>query len=677
MTRTNFDKLFNTQPAINAINNNLPTSLSQSNVTSRPRDTTQQNITNFFKAKLTTKPVMITIGRLASDQPMTNPTDLTSIQYQTNDKHLTAGDTQHAEFLDETEPTTKPELLTNSKKPWHQAASSSISPDKNGEKRKEYEDLPAPKSRKIDHGEQHEKKIIDDVPQTDYDTKNAKKVMDDMPQTDYDTKNAKQVMDNMPQTDYDTKNAKQVMDDMPQTDKDEKNAKEVMDDTAAGFSHSVAADTDTEAEIEKAAASQSRENVSGTDTAIETGGTRAGEPTPEIAFEHDDSAESRPQDDPTAQSPTVCRPRRLRTKTSKANTVYDEQKGGKNVKDQVAILEIGKGQHKEEETGNKRKDEEVEEEIGEDTKDENPTIFTTNIEEDIGKETMNETLPISTAQNEEVTGKQDNDEELPQNVLPYESRILRCTRTRTMGITCMQTCLQKKETAGMQLWTKEGYRNVWCTACRKQNRCQDWLCDHDIAWITCAIHRIDPPEHRTNKVAQKIPRSAESQSLLDSNRPEPERKKPRKAVNKFNNVIKRKAVVQSAHPSIYQVDLSKCPKLQEKARTWREQLKNAQCIEAVSTSSTDEDTELPNTANDPSLSGMVRVDEEDQAASCANARPPPVVVQPRRGYRYPTRGAVLNSGDHRSFLPTNVVFVRKAGESDKGHCREDDQRSNL
>ena len=127
-------------------------------------------------------------------------------------------------------------------------------------------------------------------------------------------------------------------------------------------------------------------------------------------------------------------------------------------------------------------------------------------------------------QNEEVTGKQENDEELPQNVLPYESRILRCTRTRTMGITCMQTCLQKKETAGMQLWTKEGYRNVWCTACRKQNRCQDWLCDHDIAWITCAIHRIDPPEHRTNKVAQKIPRNAESQSLLNSNRPEPEKR---------------------------------------------------------------------------------------------------------------------------------------------------------
>ena len=74
---------------------------------------------------------------------------------------------------------------------------------------------------------------------------------------------------------------------------------------------------------------------------------------------------------------------------------------------------------------------------------------------------------------------------------------------------------------------------------------------------------------------------------------------------------------------------------------------------------------------------MVRVDEDEQAASCASARPTPVVVQSRRGYRYPTRGAVLNSGDHQSFLPTNGVFVRKAGESDKGHCREDDQRSNL
>ena len=268
-----------------------------------------------------------------------------------------------------------------------------------------------------------------------------------------------------------------------------------------------------------------------------------------------------------------------------------------------------------------------------------------------------------------------------QNILPYESRILRCTRSRAMGI-----CLQKKQTADMQLWTKEGYRNIWCTACRKQNRCQDWLCDHDMPWITCPIQRNDPAEHMTNKVAQRIDKTKTTTTLLSSGRPEPAAKKPRNTERKAECAsVKRKGMIQSSHPSKYQVDLAKCPKLHAKVTAWQEaknptviceQLNNAQCIEAMSTSSTDEETELPQTANDPSPSGMVRVDEDEQAASCVSARPTPVVVQSRRGYRYPTRGAVINSGDHRSFLPTSGVFVRKAGESES-HCREDDQRSNL
>ena len=124
--------------------------------------------------------------------------------------------------------------------------------------------------------------------------------------------------------------------------------------------------------------------------------------------------------------------------------------------------------------------------------------------------------------------------------------------------------MQKKETAQMQLWTDEGYRNIWCSKCRKQSRCQDWRCRHDLVWNECPIHRQDPEQHRTIRSAQSLGKLAPPVTLLSSERPEPESKSRKQCRRKLNAAIKRKCVIQSTHPAFYNVDLSKCPKLAAK-----------------------------------------------------------------------------------------------------------------
>ena len=122
----------------------------------------------------------------------------------------------------------------------------------------------------------------------------------------------------------------------------------------------------------------------------------------------------------------------------------------------------------------------------------------------------------------------------------YENRFIKCQRTLTNG----KLCNHMKETAHMQLWTDEGFRNVWCRGCQKQSRAQTWWCLHEKPWRECSIHRIDPDEHRTNKAAPKAKGQAVVR-MLPYDRPEPAEKKARTA---RMSEAKRKLIVQSAHP---------------------------------------------------------------------------------------------------------------------------------
>ena len=115
----------------------------------------------------------------------------------------------------------------------------------------------------------------------------------------------------------------------------------------------------------------------------------------------------------------------------------------------------------------------------------------------------------------------------------------------------------------MQLWTKEGYRNIWCKVCKKQDRCQEWRCDHKILWHECPQHRTDPEDHRTTKVMIKDTNRVRSSDLLMPERPEPLCKKARQA-RVHTTMMNRKRVVQSAHPSLYPLNLEMCPLLARK-----------------------------------------------------------------------------------------------------------------
>ena len=154
-------------------------------------------------------------------------------------------------------------------------------------------------------------------------------------------------------------------------------------------------------------------------------------------------------------------------------------------------------------------------------------------------------------------------------------------------------------------------------------------------------------------------------TLLPADRPEPQTKKHRaNRVNVRSAGMKR--VIQSENPTEFKIDWSKCPKLASKFP----HLHIERDLEHVGHTESSSSTTFEKSV---SCEG---VPDTTTNGPCASTKPPPVLVQSRRGFRYPNRGAVSNSGDHRSFLPTNGVFVRKAGESGS-HCSEDDQRSNL
>ena len=227
----------------------------------------------------------------------------------------------------------------------------------------------------------------------------------------------------------------------------------------------------------------------------------------------------------------------------------------------------------------------------------------------------------------------------------YQSRLLKCLQ-----------CGSFKETSHMQLWYDDGFRNINCSRCKKMSRSTHWLCCHQIEWHKCLIHREDPLEHRTIRSINRVS-AARPMVLLPSTRSGPAIKRMR--VSKLTNA-KRKSIIQSENPAPYAIDFSKCPRLALKfphLYSAREQ-----CV-----------VEDASRVNQFSCVGVPETTTELPSQS---ARLPPVVVQPRRSFRYPTRGAVLDSSSHQSFLPQGV-FEKEGGCADGSHNRADDQRSKL
>ena len=65
-------------------------------------------------------------------------------------------------------------------------------------------------------------------------------------------------------------------------------------------------------------------------------------------------------------------------------------------------------------------------------------------------------------------------------------------------VTC-PVCKDQIETAQMQLFTPQGFRNINCSKCATQKRTKGWKCECGVAWHMCDIHRNDPSVHRSTK----------------------------------------------------------------------------------------------------------------------------------------------------------------------------------
>ena len=230
-----------------------------------------------------------------------------------------------------------------------------------------------------------------------------------------------------------------------------------------------------------------------------------------------------------------------------------------------------------------------------------------------------------------------------------------------------------KATSHMQLWYGDGYRNLHCCKCKKMSRSTHWQCSHGILWHKCLQHRQDPHEHTTTRAVNgQGTRNPKKVELQSADRPEPQPKVPKTSrVRKFGPNLKR--IVQSLNPTVINIDWAKCPKLARKFPHLHN-VADAMCINPTEHTEPSEEVSMQ-------LGSCEGVPDTTTNQLGTVPEPPPVtltVQKTRRGFRYPIRGAAASSsGDHQSFLPTDGVFVRKAGESERSHNREDDQRSEL
>ena len=115
-------------------------------------------------------------------------------------------------------------------------------------------------------------------------------------------------------------------------------------------------------------------------------------------------------------------------------------------------------------------------------------------------------------------GDDDDKEGEPSDVRrTYTSRKLRCSR-----------CLTEIETKTMQLHTKEGFRGIHCTGCKRQDRCLYNLCQCDVIWHQCPVHCIDPPLHASTRGVGKVKKTRKTVEKAKLEKKSPKDKKKRR-----------------------------------------------------------------------------------------------------------------------------------------------------
>ena len=105
-------------------------------------------------------------------------------------------------------------------------------------------------------------------------------------------------------------------------------------------------------------------------------------------------------------------------------------------------------------------------------------------------------------------GQEEDPEKDPKN---YDSRIL----TRP-------ACSGDIETAGIQLFCKQGFQDIYCGIRGHHARSKGMLCQCGLAWHGCDLHRHDPAAHRS----KRAPAKEKSGKEIDCNNKDSDRKAP-------------------------------------------------------------------------------------------------------------------------------------------------------
>ena len=64
-------------------------------------------------------------------------------------------------------------------------------------------------------------------------------------------------------------------------------------------------------------------------------------------------------------------------------------------------------------------------------------------------------------------------------------------------------CGNQKETKSIQLHTAQGFKEIYCTNCKQQERCLYNWCQCGCIWHQCITHHVDPEVNSTSRKARK------------------------------------------------------------------------------------------------------------------------------------------------------------------------------
>ena len=96
-------------------------------------------------------------------------------------------------------------------------------------------------------------------------------------------------------------------------------------------------------------------------------------------------------------------------------------------------------------------------------------------------------------------------------------------------------CYAISDFSKQQLYSKDGYRNIHCSECKRQARSLHWKCSCGILWHQCLTHSNEPATHATSRDVRRNKATAANQCMQSHYRKGPSGKAmPKRKVQKYS-----------------------------------------------------------------------------------------------------------------------------------------------